>query len=436
MSRDPLVVTLDGIPVAEISDAGSGLCALRYLDDVVGAQVGQPLISVRLPVRNEVWPAMQGTQAYLDGVLPEGWMRDQLAKNARLPAGDTFGLLARYGGDCAGAVAFHDRDSEPAPPGVRWLDPAELTAALADLRTLPLGDGTDDTIRLSLGGVQEKLVVVRDSGEGESGEHDTVRYGTPTGTTPSTHILKPSALNSDGSERFPGIAEVEHLCVRLAAVIASDRISGVGFTAATTSLETIGGRKVLVVERYDRRGTNRLHQEDGCQILGRPPSEKYQDESNNRVRLAAIAQALETYGADPLLDQRALLQQVAYTVCVGNADLHARNLSVVHDDGVRLAPMYDVVATASWTDVSTEFGLRIGEQYDIRDVRVGDLVSEAVTWGLGERAARRAVDVVGDAVTDNVEMVRDEILEAGFGSDQLLRAVDVIIERTGRVLEN
>jgi serine/threonine-protein kinase HipA len=434
VSRDPLVVTLDGVPVAEISDAGSGLCALRYVEDVVGAHAGQPLISVRLPVRNEVWPAMQGTQAYLDGVLPEGWMREQLAKNARLPEADTFGLLARYGGDCAGAIAFHDGDSEPAPPGVRWLDPAALTAALADLRALPLGDGTDGTVRLSLGGVQEKLVVVRDSGEGGSGEHDSVRYGIPTGTTPSTHILKPAALNSDGSERFPGVAEVEHLCVRLAAVIAGDRISGVGFTAATTRLETIGGRKVLVVERYDRRGSNRVHQEDGCQILGRPPSDKYQDGSNNRVSLAAIARALETYGADPLLDQRALLQQVTYTVCVGNADLHARNLSVLHDDGVRLAPMYDVVATAAWPDVSSELGLRIGRQYDVRDVRVDDLVSEAVTWGLGERAARRAVDVVCEAVTDNVEVVRDEIFDAGFGSDQLGRAVDVILERTGRVL--
>lgn len=436
MSRDPLVVTLDGVAVAEISDAGGGLCALRYLDDIVEAQPGKPLISVRLPVRAEVWPAMQGANAYLDGVLPEGWMRTQLARNARLPEEDTFGLLARYGGDCAGAIAFHDGETEQAPPGVRWLDQEELTAALADLRTLPLGDGTDGTVRLSLGGIQEKLVVVRDSGEGGGGEHGPVRYGIPTGTTPSTHILKPAALNSDGTERFPGVAEVEHLCVRLAATIAGDRIGGVGFTAATTWLETIGGRKVLVVERYDRRGLSRIHQEDGCQILGRPPSDKYQDESRNRVTLAAIAQALGTYGVDPLLDQRALLQQVAYTVCVGNADLHARNLSVLHDDGVRLAPMYDVVATAAWPEVSTELGLRIGTQYDIGDVRVGDLVSEAAKWGLGEKAARRAVEVVCEAITDNIETVRDEIVDAGFGSERLLSAVHVIIERTGCVLAN
>ena len=44
----------------------------------------------------ETYPGV-ATQAFLDGLLPEGWARDRLADIARLPRSDTFGLLAAIG---------------------------------------------------------------------------------------------------------------------------------------------------------------------------------------------------------------------------------------------------------------------------------------------------------------------------------------------------
>ena len=104
--RAPLLCLLSGAPVAEVIDAGDGLCAIRYLPDVVAERPGARLLSVRLPVRAEPYPAMAGPMPFLDGVLPEDWVRDRYAEAARVPSTDTFGLLARYGRDCAGAVAF------------------------------------------------------------------------------------------------------------------------------------------------------------------------------------------------------------------------------------------------------------------------------------------------------------------------------------------
>ena len=49
---------------------------------------------------------------------------------------------------------------------------------------------------------------------------------------------------------------------------------------AVTRIERFEAERVLVVERYDRlaaeTGLSRMHQEDLCQALGRPPAEKYQ----------------------------------------------------------------------------------------------------------------------------------------------------------------
>jgi serine/threonine-protein kinase HipA len=434
VSREPLLCRLDGQVIAEVLDADDGQCALRYVPEVVNHQAGMRLLSVRLPVRAEIYPSQGGAQVFLDGVLPEGWVRDQLADNARLPREDTFGLLARYGGDCAGAVSFADPNVDPPAAGVRWLDETELIVALRDLRSLPLGDGTDNTIRLSLGGVQEKLVVVMADD----------RVGIPMGDQPSTHILKPTPLNNDGTERYLGLADVEHLCLTLArdmAEKARNRVRGIGFEAPATSLLQVAGRSVLAITRYDRRrdsgGTiRRLHQEDGCQVLGLSPDRKYQRSDDALPNLRAFADVLASHGADPVLDQRALLQQLTFTMCTGNADLHAKNLSILHADGVRLAPLYDVVVSAAYPGVDRELGLRVGRQYHLDDVSAGDLVNEAASWGLGREAAANAVAIVIEGVLDRILPVADKIRDAGFSGRVLDTAVAEITRRTKRLQDH
>lgn len=425
--RDPLLCLLAGQPVAEVIDAGDGLCAIRYLPGVAAEQPGARLLSVRLPVRDETYPAMAGPMRFLDGVLPEDWVRDRYAEAARIPSKDTFGLLARYGRDCAGAIAFVAPGDEPEPSDVRWLTDAELVDIVNNLQARPLGAGTSG-VRLSLGGVQEKLVVVHDDGH----------YGLPVGDQPSTHILKPTPLKPDGSERWPGLAEIEHLCVtvaRLAGERFGDRVAGIGFTAPRTSLVHIGDRSGILIERYDRRpldngNIERIHQEDGCQVLGLEPSEKYQ-RGDGPPSLRAFAEAIAEFGSDALLDQRALLQHVTYSMCVANADLHAKNLSLVHDDGVRLAPLYDVVATSMYTDVDAELGLKVGGEYHLDDVSRGSLIDEAGRWALGAGAAGRAIDAVLDAVDALIDDVASDLGAGGAAAHRLEEAAATIRQRAG-----
>jgi len=93
------------------------------------------------------------------------------------------------------------------PPGsgqIKWLDDAELAQRVADLPSSPLGItvDSDEGPRLSLGGLQGKLVLTRSP----SG-----KFGLPLHGAPSTHILKPG-----NDEKYPDIVANEAFCLRVA----------------------------------------------------------------------------------------------------------------------------------------------------------------------------------------------------------------------------
>jgi serine/threonine-protein kinase HipA len=118
---------------------------------------------------------------------------------------------------------------------------------------------------MSLAGVQSKLAVAID------------RDGfvcIPTDGAPSTHILKPD------SDRLWGSVQNEAFCLTLA------KLLKLPVPAVSTGIA--GARSYLLVERYDRAEQQgrwrRIHQEDFCQALGKPPSAKYETCSTSRDR--------------------------------------------------------------------------------------------------------------------------------------------------------
>ena len=91
----------------------------------------------------------------------------------------------------------------------------------------------------------------------------------------------------------------------------------------------------------------RMHQEDLCQALGLTPDFKYQKEGWRLPSFRALAELLEVNSLWPGLDRLAGAQAAVFHFLMGNADAHAKNISLLHvRDGMRLAPLYDVVSTA------------------------------------------------------------------------------------------
>jgi serine/threonine-protein kinase HipA len=266
--------------------------------------------------------------------------------------------------------------------------------------------------------VQHKAVLVRD----EKGH-----FGKPLDGMPSSHILKPELPNSD----YPGLATNEYFCMLLAARC--------GLSTASVELITAAGRPCLVVERFDREQSiwprRRLHQEDLCQALGLTPDFKYQKEGWQLPSYRALADLLDEHGPWPGLDRLAGAQAPVFHYLVGNADAHAKNISLVHTrDGVRLSPLYDVVSTAAYPDLGTELALSIGDELNpdaVTSIHWSDLADD---FGLNTGAFARVRRELLDRVLIEAPRLRDEARAAGWYQPSIDSILAVITARGTRVV--
>jgi serine/threonine-protein kinase HipA len=377
-------------------------------------------ISLSLPVIQERFTAAE-SRPFFEALLPEGAVRERIASQLKLAVGDSYGLLAELGRDCAGALQIVDAKRMSQTPSVQWLDGHELDALIEELPRHPLGVSAEDQrLRLSLAGVQDKAVLVRDDGG---------RFGKPLDGMPSSHILKPE--RSDGE--FPGLAANECFCMRLAARC--------GLSSATVELVTAAGRPCLVVERFDRElltrpdhQHHRVHQEDLCQTLGLTPDFKYQKDGWRLPSYRALADLLDQHSPWPGLDRLAGAQAALFHFLVGNADAHAKNISLLHvGDGVRLAPLYDVVSTAVYPDLSTELSLSVGDELDpdaITQIHWSDLAND---FGLRVGAFERVRHQLAKRVTAEASGLQVQARAEGWHHPCIDAIVDVIEARAVRV---
>lgn len=300
-------------------------------------------------------------------LLPEGNQYDYMLAQAGLRNGDTLGFLARYGRDVAGAVQLWNMDdpTEPRAPRVRPVNDGQIRSLLEDPMGSPLAN-EPAAGRSSLGGVQPKVVLVK-TVDGWAQALDGY---------PSTHILKPKLSDERASIIFD-----EEYGARIARAI--------GLASFTTSMADFAGLETLVIERYDRVGGRRLHQEDFSQAMGARGNEKYQ-EFGGRVSLRRVADVLTLHC--PNEDLVNLGRMVVLAVAIGNLDMHAKNIGLLHPPhgDVRLAPAYDVVPQAHLMNGDGKMALAVNGQYQHAGITASDLVTELSSWGL-----RRSAEVVG-----------------------------------------
>jgi len=298
-------------------------------------------LSQSLPLRKEPFTRKE-CRGFFAGVLPEENKREIIARNLGISARNDYAMLERIGGECAGAITFipagervPERHDE-----YRRLGDAELANILRELPRRPLMAG-EKGVRLSLAGAQDKIAVH------VSGDNISV----PLRSAPSTHIVKPAI------ERFKDVVFNEAVCMILA--------DKVGLPTARVAIRNVEGLDYLLVERYDRvKGsggiTQRLHQEDFCQALGVVPERKYQSEGGPTLK--QCFDLLRHVSAAPVIDLQRLLDAVIFDVLIGNHDAHAKNFSLLYgeDHSVRLAPLYDVLSTVYYPELSPHMAMKIG----------------------------------------------------------------------------
>lgn len=139
------------------------------------------------------------------------------------------------------------------------------------------------------------------------------------------YILKPQI------QQFPHVPENESCCMDIAMELEID-------VPPHCLLPLNDGTLAYVVKRFDRVGERKVHQENFYQILEK--KDKYAGS------LEEIGNKLREISAVPGLDVQLFFERVVLNFLIGNGDGHFQNYSISYtDNGVRLAPAYDLVCT-------------------------------------------------------------------------------------------
>lgn len=335
-------------------------------------------LSKSLPLRSERFSRKE-CRGFFAGILPEESKRDMVAQNLGISKANDFAMLEQIGGECAGAVTFIPA-GEALPTynfDYRKLTDDELLDILHILPRRPLMAG-EDGVRLSLAGAQDKIAV----------HVDGAKISIPLGGAPSTHILKPAI------ERFEGLVFNEAFCMTLAAKA--------GLPTAKVETRKVGDVDYLLVERYDRHidaegSVHRLHQEDFCQALAVPSDHKYQSEGGPNLKdcFALLRRA----SSRPVVDLVKLLDAVIFNLLIGNHDAHGKNFSLLyHNNNAQLAPLYDLVSTVTYPELSKKMAMKIGKEPESDKIMPAHFERLAEDAGLAKPMVRKRVPELAEQI--------------------------------------
>lgn len=377
-----LIVWWNGARVGQLALNEYGEPEFTYAADWLAMPTARP-ISASLPLQPEPFDR-RTTLPFFEGLLPEASQRTAIAQALGISERNEFRLLEEIGGEVAGAIEVWPEGVAPASDGTpdrsRSLSDDELVALIDRLPTRPMLAGGEDGLRLSLAGAQSKLPVICKDGQ----------IALPAPGQPTTHILKPEIA------RFDGTAENEAFCMRLARAI--------GLDVAEVQYRTVGDKRFLLIARYDRQAredgkTNRLHQEDFCQALGFTSARKYASDGGPVFRdcFALVRRVTNRPAAEALK----LLDAALFNAIIGNADAHAKNFSLLYlPDRTQLAPLYDLLCTVAYPDLSQRFAMKIGGRRTLEEIYLADFDKFAKDIEIRAPFIRRRMAEIAEAIIE------------------------------------
>jgi serine/threonine-protein kinase HipA len=323
-------------------------------------------------------------QGFFGGILPEEDNRQVIARILGISDKNDFAMLEQIGGECAGAISFLPENEAIPEDDDRYRELAddELAKILRELPRRPLMAGADG-IRLSLAGAQDKIAVRVDDG----------KISIPRGSAPSSHVLKPAV------DTYEGVVFNEAFCMALARAC--------DLNVAPVEIGKVDDIDYLLAERYDRiRGEDgniqRLHQEDFCQALGIRSEIKYQSEGG--PSLEDCFELVRDTSSVPAPDLISLLDAVIFNLLIGNHDAHGKNFSFLYvpDRSIRFAPLYDLVSTVFYPELTDRMAMKIGKQPKSALIYPNDINRFAADAGLGAALVRARIPALAGRIIQEI----------------------------------
>jgi len=370
-----LEVLLHGQEIGSLTQVGNdrNLFAFNqnYIDDP-----DRPTLSLSFrdslgELITDVRPTQTKVPPLFSNLLPEGPMRDYLARRAGVSIQRDFFLLWVLGRDLPGSVVIRPSDGEDWPPGSSHIDDNGASAR-------------EHALRFSLAGVQLKFSAVMEATGGLT---------IPVEGVGGSWIIKLP------STKFDGVPENEYAMMTLARYIGIDipdiklhrldDISGLP--------EDMGNLKgyALAVKRFDRSNDGKsIHIEDFAQVFGVYPDRKYSSASYKN-----IAEVIWREVGEGGIQE--FVRRIVFNTLIGNADMHLKNWSLIYPDGrnATLAPGYDFVSTIAYLDAEN-MALKYARSKKMVDLSIDELAYLAAKAGLPGNA-------VVDVALETVERFRN-----------------------------
>lgn len=370
--------SLESVPVALLKvrtlQDGSHVGRFRYGDRYLERRDAIELDPFRLPLDRKVheFTKLKGIPGAVRDASPDAWGRRVIEHELQRDPADLqeIDYLLHGPQDGAGYLSFGLKREPPAPrrPYNRRHQLAELVAAaeaVEDGRRVPehlLGRRVPEHLleRLepgtSMGGARPKATV----------EHDERLW---------------LAKFPERRDRF-NLQRVELATLDLA--------RHCGLNTCRARLHDIGGRDVLMLERFDRQragaGYLRFGFVSALTVLDAEDSHL----GRERWSYLLLADELRRWSCRPQQDRAELFRRMVFNAAVTNNDDHPRNHALLrHAEGWRLSPLYDVVPVALTSLERRDLALTVGSFG--RAASLYNLVSQSSRFGLGAEEARAEI---------------------------------------------
>lgn len=426
----PLNVFLNTRLLGQLNREKSGAIRFQYDASWIAWEHAVP-VSISLPLREDQFTGAQVT-AVFENLLPDyDPIRQRVAERVGANGTDAFSLLSEIGRDCIGALQFLTEGNTPQASSEitgKKLSKANIENLLADLDVTPLGIRSENSLRISVAGAQEKTALLYHQG----------KWIQPSGTTPTSHIIKPQIGKLHGGIDLSNSVENEFFCLKL--------LQQFGLKTANATIAEFNSQKALVIERFDRRWTDdgrliRLPQEDCCQALSVAPTGKYQSEGGPGV--IEIMNVLR--GSDnPIEDRRDFFKANILFWLMGATDGHAKNFSLALSSRgrFRMTPIYDVLTLQPTVDKKRlahkdfKLAMRVGKsnQYNVERIRGRHFIDTGVQAGLSRKAIAELFDEIKVSAETAVDNTAAKLAK-DFPTELIKSVSDAIEHRIKRLSE-
>ena len=293
----------------------------EYLADLNRPTLSQSFYTARGELRPDLPPTQTTAPSFFANLLPEGFLREYLAKSAKLNPMRDFYLLQLLGHDLPGAVIIKS-DKENL-----------LTSTQQEEEIIARDEHDKKILKFSLAGVQLKFSALM---------HQDGHLTIPAHGMGGEWIVKLP------SQRFQYNPENEFSILTLAREIGievpeiklvdASTISNLPDVAKTTD-------KIFIIKRFDRTQHTRVHMEDFAQVYNVYPHQKYERVSYNNITNMLAS----TIGENAAYE---FIKRLIFNILIGNDDMHLKNISLIYPDTrtPQLSPAYDYVATHVFLD--------------------------------------------------------------------------------------